>query len=885
VDARGAVTQYQYDAANQRTNVLVYTQALGAQQAPSPATLNGKSSTATRYTYDGNGNQLTVTDAAGNTTTSHYDAANRVFQVDYPASGGGTVSRFTYYDGLGRKLQENDEAGVATAYTYDFRGLLTSVTLAFGTTQAVTTVYAYDELGNEIMQTDAAGHSTTNRFDALGRKIGRTLPGGQTEAFGYDSAGNLVWQTNFNGVVITNQYDWASGRLTNCSALGYHTGYAYSPTGLRTSMVDASGTNSYAYDNLNRLTNKLVAWNGGLTLALNYRYDSLGTLTNLWSSTLNGVTNVYQYDLLGRLTNVLAGGTVAAGYGYDIVGNLQSLRYANGVTNLYQYDARNRLTSLAWQRGSTSLASFAYTMGPTGNRTALTEAVNGTSRTYNWAYDYLYRVTGEAIGNLGTVNYGFDAVGNRTSRQSTIPQIPTNGASYTANDWLASDRYDPNGNTTNSGAANYQYDALNHLTNANNGQIVIVYDGDGNRVKKTVNGVTTYYLVDDRNPSGYAQVLEEWTASGGAATLSRVYNYGLALISQRQVASGTVSYLGSDGHGSTRFLTDVNGNITDTYTFDAFGLLISSTGQSTPNNYLYCGQQFDSDLGFYYLRARYYKPDSGRFWTMDTYEGNSEDPLSLHKYLYCQNDPVMGTDPSGHAVYFVERKLSMNYGTLAYRIGNSGHGYLMFTSYQDPGNEGDPLKHGHPALKTFSWHPNSWNYAYEQAAGGAYNFKATAPGRVWEGHPDDMNPSSYSTYCITANRDSEDALLTTIQNWINSEPVGFELGYPQPDPADPGNTISGDSTRRPAPENGVYYNLTEQNCVWWAAAMCVQSKISVLQGAQAAIKGYNHGVGAGAAVILGQRSASLLHTQSVFPPGMSFIPGGYNFSTLGIDLF
>jgi len=91
VDARGAVTQYQYDAANQRTNVLVYTQALGAQQAPSPTTLNGKSSTATRYTYDGNGNQLTVTDAAGNTTTNHYDAANRVCQVDYPASGGGTV--------------------------------------------------------------------------------------------------------------------------------------------------------------------------------------------------------------------------------------------------------------------------------------------------------------------------------------------------------------------------------------------------------------------------------------------------------------------------------------------------------------------------------------------------------------------------------------------------------------------------------------------------------------------------------------------------------------------------------------------------------------------------------------------------------------------------
>ncbi len=88
-------------------------------------------------------------------------------------------------------------------------------------------------------------------------------------------------------------------------------------------------------------------------------------------------------------------------YGYDIVGNLQAMRYANGVTNLYQYDARNRLTSLAWNSNSTTLASFAYTVGPTGNRTALTETVAGTGRTYNWAYDYLYRVTGETFGGTG----------------------------------------------------------------------------------------------------------------------------------------------------------------------------------------------------------------------------------------------------------------------------------------------------------------------------------------------------------------------------------------------------------------------------------------------------------------------------------------------------
>ena len=48
-------------------------------------------------------------------------------------------------------------------------------------------------------------------------------------------------------------------------------------------------------------------------------------------------------------------------------------------------------------------------------------------------------------------------------------------------------------------------------------------------------------------------------------------------------------------------------------------------------------------------RARYLNPNTGRFWTMDSYDGSSEDPLSLHKYLYCQDNPVMGSDPTGHA--------------------------------------------------------------------------------------------------------------------------------------------------------------------------------------------------------------------------------------------
>jgi len=86
---------------------------------------------------------------------------------------------------------------------------------------------------------------------------------------------------------------------------------------------------------------------------------------------------------------------------------------------------------------------------------------------------------------------------------------------------------------------------------------------------------------------------------------------------------------------------------TDTYDYDAFGNLIHSTGTSY-NNYLFAGEQFDPDLNLYYNRARYLNVSTGRFWSIDTTEGAVADPLSLHKYLYAEQDPVDGLDPSGH---------------------------------------------------------------------------------------------------------------------------------------------------------------------------------------------------------------------------------------------
>jgi RHS repeat-associated protein len=137
-------------------------------------------------------------------------------------------------------------------------------------------------------------------------------------------------------------------------------------------------------------------------------------------------------------------------------------------------------------------------------------------------------------------------------------------------------------------------------------------------------------------------VVKETNATTGNIT---DYLYGDDLIKQTKAAND--SYYLYDGLGSTRALSDSTGTITDTYNYESFGTVLNQTG-TTPNDYLFTGEQYDSGLDNYYLRARYYDQNIGRFTQQDTWMGNNSDPITLHKYLYANADPVNNIDPSGN---------------------------------------------------------------------------------------------------------------------------------------------------------------------------------------------------------------------------------------------
>jgi RHS repeat-associated protein len=623
IDPSGLRTSYRYDAAG---HLMSIQDGRGEQT----------------FTYDAIGNRVTETDALGRTTRFVYDLMNRPIETQFPDGSRTQIA----YDAVGNAILKTDELGQQTQYVFDAQNRLSGVIDALNQQ----TEYSYDFNSNLARVTDANNHVTSYEFDALNRRTAVILPMGQRSTLRYDAVGNLMTATDFNGTMTRYEYD-ALNRLAakrfqdNTSVL-----YTYTLTGQLHTTKDTNGLTTYSYDAQDRL----LLRTDPDSRSIRYTYDIVGNRTTL--TTASGTTQ-YHYDPYHRLTQVtdLNGGRTQ--YTYNAVNSLIRTILPNGVVESREYDPRNRLTFLEQRNHTDVLTSYRYTLDAVGNRTEILEH-NGRQSTYR--YDPLSRLVQEVItdpelGNL-TQTFTYDPVGNRLSQNSSTEGLTT--YRYDDNDRLIQENhsgdittytYDNNGNTLTRSSSTeqvaYQWNSENRLvgmtrTDANGTQVVQYrYNSEGIRVASIVDGEETRYLVDTNRP--YAEVIEEYRANGD---LLANYVYGLGRISQER-GDNQVFYL-ADGLGSVRLLTDLSGQVSDRYTYDAYGSLLGSTG-STVNAYRYTGEQFDPNLQQYYLRARYYDPATGRFTARDPFEGWMSDPLSLAKYPYVHGNPVNSTDPSG----------------------------------------------------------------------------------------------------------------------------------------------------------------------------------------------------------------------------------------------
>jgi RHS repeat-associated protein len=680
-DKRGIITTFTYDLANQllstvragvtlRTleydavgNVLSETDANGhttvfVYDRRNLVTRESRPLAAiTEHTYDSGGDRIETVDPEGRTTSWTYDERRRQLSA---TNGDGETTTFEY-DGTGHRTRLERPEGNAWRFTYDAANRLTEV---LDPEQGATT-YTYDGNDNRLTQSDAKQQTTTFSYDDLNRLTQIQAADGTTTTYIYDAAGNRTEEIDANGQLTTHAYD-ALNRLTRTTYANVLTptgddlqqiDYGYDPNDNLFDVTEIySGTSGVrvttrSYDDFNRMLTVTDPEGHILT----YNYDAVGNRLTL---TAPARVTRYVYDALNRVESVITPQGVTE-YLYDRSGRLTHTKYPTGAATVTAYDAAGRIETIQHTQQATPVSSYVYAYDANGNRLEERERRGGTEMLTTYRYDVVDRLEETTAGGRLTI-YTYDAVSNRLSEHRTSLSDGSvavdRSYAYNPRNQLTELRdeldptlsvtfgYDANGNrtsqSTSTSTTTYVYDSRNQLRRLTQGGSSLgefLYDWQGLRVRKQTLSETRHYVYDDQS------VLLTTDDTG---TIDSHYIYGPGhLLALDHVTQGPQYYL-FDALGSVVGLIKPDGSLQSRYAYDAWGNVEDEAGDSA-NRFGFTGHELDSESGLYYAKARYYDPFVGLFLSEDPLLGNPLTPLSLHRYLYAYQNPLVYIDPDG----------------------------------------------------------------------------------------------------------------------------------------------------------------------------------------------------------------------------------------------
>lgn len=644
----GLLTKYDYDENNNQitvTNPRGYVTTTAYDSANRVSSVTRQTGTpidaVTRYGYDELGRVRTVTNANTHTSTTSYDPAGNVSSRSDAMLPSPRVNSYTY-DEDDRVLTQTDPEGRITTFGYDAMGRVTSVATADGTV-----LTAYDTDGRVTSQTDKRGVTTTYRYDPAGRRDLITNAANdaaaKTETFlGYDNAGRLTSIKDARGNTTRYEYDPLGRRVKVIDPKLREWLTAYNTAGNVASTQDPSGNiATYSYDSAGRLIG--IAWSVGGTVvsSVSYKLDKNGNRSEVTDST---GTTLYGYDGMDRVTSVTNPQGQTVTYAYDGVGNVVTLGYPGGHNVSYGYDEVEHMVSLAdW----TSLSRTTFTLDRS-NRLTNVALRNGTSTaiSYDPAGRLIALTHSKGATVLASHNLVRDANGNITADTGVVPLLPNLAASTLTRTYDTDNRqigitHDLAGRVTNNGSLTLGWNALDQVASIN-GEAQ-TYTADGMRVAQTAGGVTTRFVMDTSR--SLPNVLAETNTANAVQRYYIHSNYGL--VAQID-AAGNSSFYHFDPSGNTQALTNASGQVTDTYAYTPFGETTRSG--STPNPFQFAGQygvRNYNNTQLYDMRARWYAADQARFLSLDPLLGDVNDPQTLNRYAYVGGNPVMRVDPSG----------------------------------------------------------------------------------------------------------------------------------------------------------------------------------------------------------------------------------------------
>ncbi len=637
----GVATSYGYDAAGETTQVT-----------------DGAGNT-TKYSFDALGRQTAVVNPDGTSDTVTYDpAGNQLAQSSLDASGHTLTTTSAAYNGEGKQVSATDALGNATAYTYDPTGVLTSETQPVTSSSGIVTSFGYDAAGNQTRYTDgnggnwittynsrnlpetqvepatsqyssAASSTTTIAYNGNGNPVSLTEPGRAALTYSYDSMDDLTGQTGSGATAATATrsftYDTAGRMLTaatsstaasgqpsnatsetftyndlglvlTASGSAGSTSYTWNGDGQQASVADAAGTASYGYDSAGRLHTMSDPASGA---TLTYTYNPMSQVSQIAYGGSGADTQALGYNSLHQLTSdtLTSGSTTVASisYGYDLNGDITSKTttgFAGASANTYGYDQAGRLTS--WNNGTTTTA---YAYDGAGNR------VQAGSTTYT--YDARDELTSD-----GTSTYSYTANGDLTSVAGPSGTVTSTSDAY--------------GQQGAQGSQSSTYDALGRDTGltvtsgTTTTATALSYEGTSGQLAS--DGAYDYTWTPDGTLTG--------TAAGGSG-------------------GGVLDF--TDRHTDlTGQFTPGGATLSGSQTFGPWGAVTAARGLTGALGYQ--SQYTSPGTGQVDMGARWYNPATGSFGDKDTVSNKPvPDSASASPFGYAADNPLSLTDPTGHA--------------------------------------------------------------------------------------------------------------------------------------------------------------------------------------------------------------------------------------------
>lgn len=603
------------------------------------------------------GSQASLTDANQNTTQNYYDAWGRLGRVSPPAGPGLEYQ----YDALGQ-LSGVDYGDAHTSLAYDMAGRKVEMDDA----DMGAWSYSYDASGNLKTQTDARGCTISMTYDPLNRPTAKTYGGPGA----CDSTADVSY--------VYDSYNAFPG----------YTPASNRPIGRRTGMTDGSGQTIWEYDERGRLALETKTITDIGTYTTTWGYTSSDQVA--WTVYPSGEKVTSTYLAQGAPDGLYGDGWDAlyvAGSSYDAAGRLVNREFGNAVESTFTFNdwdeqggRLEQMTSMTGGQNPQTRQDLNYSYDPAGNITGIEDGV--ALESLSFGYDVLDRL--DWVSGAYSDDFAYDAQGRLSLK---------GGASYTYGDGdhfhavtLANGNsysYDSNGNQIQRVVGGVTYT----LTYDAEGRLIAIsgtglsaeysYDGDGNRVKSEITtssetAITGYvgdYFevslgtpIEPEMPSSpncsvshcvfFPMVLRGSSVPEGHAWLSYYYAGGQRVAervqSNQEERESGLYYLVTDHLGSTTVILDAGGEVVSELHYKTWGEARDPVDETT-TDYLYTGQRWESEIGLYDYKTRFYDPQLGRFSQADTIVPEPRNVLAWDRFAYANNSPLVYADPDGHS--------------------------------------------------------------------------------------------------------------------------------------------------------------------------------------------------------------------------------------------